>query len=205
MTLKTIEPTPTAAVAARATGADERVDPLLPSVAFGFGILASLRWGGLCHNRIMTDVVDDGISQLTFLEQDGHSFLHVGVADGDITVGCSTRMSLMDCFAAVGRVASEDEDLFAVMGGGETEAFVTAQPHDATPSEADIALNTLHLPNGWRHEPHEFADKLAKVGYDGSFPAVRVDIGKSSWQWDDFSQSQTSREGASAAFWIRSW
>jgi len=142
---------------------------------------------GLCFNRTVTNVIYDGIGQLTFLEQDGHGFLHVGIADGDVTVGCSTGMSLLDCFGAVGRVAAESSDLVSIMGGGETEVFITTQSPDLAPGELDIYTTALHLPSGWQFDWYEFADKVAKFGHDGNDPAVRVDIGKSSWQWDDFS------------------
>jgi hypothetical protein len=152
----------------------------------------STRWNAdvLCHNRTMTKVIDDGIGQLTFLADDGRSFLHVGLADGNITVGCSTRMSLMECFVEVGGVIFDNRDSWEIMGAGSAnDAFMIAQGHDVRPHEVDVDLSTVHLPEGWQTNPHEFADKIAKVGYDSYSPAVRVDIGRSSWQWDDLSRS----------------
>jgi hypothetical protein len=135
----------------------------------------------------VTEVIDDGIGQLTFVGPSGESFLHVGMADGDITVGCSTRMSLSDCLVIVSRVASAFPELLESMAGGVAHA--TWEAHDMVHGREEL----VSLPEDWQFGAG-LADRVMK-SIPEEVAVTRIDIGNSSWQWDDFPRTGTRSFG----------
>ncbi len=135
----------------------------------------------------MTEVFDDRTGQLTFRQANGPGFFHVGLVDEDVTVGCSTRMSLRSCFATVSGVAVGDprlrEAIEAIDANG---AYLTVQEH--YPTGPAVYSRRLDLQES-RHWIDDLADNLT-VGLPGDIAVIRVDIGYSSWQWDDVGSSQ---------------
>jgi hypothetical protein len=134
----------------------------------------------------MGEVHDDGAGQFTVRQLGGAGFVHVGVAGGEVTVGCSTSMRLRECLLAVCNVAYGHNALRKNMGNGGA-AHATIQGYDtANPQTSSF---TIYLGPEWARTD-ELAEKITKEVGPTEIAVIRVDVGSSSWQWDDLSATQ---------------
>lgn len=132
----------------------------------------------------MTEIVQDGIGILTLRQPDGPGFFHVSFSDGGVTVGCSTGMLPKDCLDVLGETAGDHRDLMEAMRG--SAVHWTVQRHDETGDRLEIRqLELTEDERGMSSVAERVATDLPR-----DVVALRMDIGSSSWQWDDLSSSQ---------------
>ena len=132
----------------------------------------------------MTEIVQDGIGILTLRQPDGPGFFHVSFSDGGVTVGCSTGMLPKDCLNVLGEKAGDHRDLMDAMRG--STVHWTVQRHDETGDRLEI--RQLELTEDERGMSG-LAERVA-TDLPHDVIALRMDIGSSSWQWDDLSSVQ---------------
>jgi hypothetical protein len=130
----------------------------------------------------MTEVA----KELTLRQRGGPGFFHVSFSESGVTVGCSTGLFPRECLNALSTVARRRADLMDAMRDGT--AYWISQRHDETGDtlesrEAALAEGAPGL--------SALADRVA-TELPRDVVALRVDIGESSWQWDDLRLSQSS-------------
>ena len=140
----------------------------------------------------MTELVEDGAGELTLSQPDGPGFFHVSFSDGAVTVGCSTWMAPKHCFEYVSNVVQKHKGLSKSMSVSEVHR--TIQWRD-TPGPG-LEDSTIELPEGvigrYITDPEDVLRELLVRAADVSedIAALRLDVGSSVWQWDQFSSSQ---------------
>jgi hypothetical protein len=129
----------------------------------------------------VSETVPDGLRQLTVTQPNGPGFFHASLADGAVTVGCSTNDDARECFATVRAAAAAERSLRQGMSG-----YFRMTVHEA----GDGANPITELPvldGGIERVPQALADLVPDYGSQrrfGGIAAVRVDVGDWSWQWD---------------------
>lgn len=140
--------------------------------------------------RIEADTSSD--DELTMSQLDGPGFFHVSFSGAAITVGCSTQMSPRGCFEYVRRVAQGHTGLGESMTVSEIHRTVQWS-NEVVPSLED---RTIEVPESERrmhmHDPQDVLQRLLAEAVDVSedIVALRLDVGSSIWQWDQFSSRQ---------------
>ena len=139
---------------------------------------------GLVATEFVGQLQGGSTGELTIRQSGGPGFFHVSFSGGQVTVGCSSSMSPRYCFDAVGAVASGHQSLLDAMSDGQ--AFRAVQQHgfdDASLEHRWFSIGT---------EASAMSELGAHVteGIPRDFAAIRADIGRSSWQWDDLGSAE---------------
>lgn len=124
----------------------------------------------------VSEVVEDDAGELTLAPKDRSAFFHVSFSDVGVAIGWSTAASLRVCFDALGGTAASTRPALAadmLEGGTAVEVTQRAEGIEETPfSVAKVG---------------DVNRRIASLDPEGVL-AYRVDVGRWSWEWDDFSR-----------------
>jgi propane 2-monooxygenase large subunit len=129
----------------------------------------------------MTDVA----KELTLRQPGGPGFFHVSFSGSGVTVGCSTGLFPRDCLHALSTAAGSHRNLMDAMQ--DDTAYWISQRYD----EAGDTLETRQVALAKGDSGISGLAERVAMDLPQDVIALRIDIGESSWQWDDFRSSES--------------